>query len=202
MRNLMNLAKMLGAALLVPSLGLAHHVSDGAVPKNFTEGLLSGLAHPVIGPDHLAFIIALGLVAAMIKKPLWLPLLFVGGTLAGCIVHLYSVDLPMVEPMIASSVILFGAVLALKLTNESNGGVWLAAGLLAGVFHGYAYGESIIGSVDSALFAYLLGFAAIQFLVAHSVARIADSVPVIREHAGKIGLALSAIGGYFLVGAL
>lgn len=31
---------------------------------NFFEGFLSGLVHPVIGLDHLAFVIAIGLIAA------------------------------------------------------------------------------------------------------------------------------------------
>ena len=36
----------------------AHHAMDGQMPTSFAQGLLSGLAHPVIGPDHLAFIIS------------------------------------------------------------------------------------------------------------------------------------------------
>jgi len=40
----------------------AHHTMGGGMPSNFFEGFMSGLAHPVIGVDHLAFIVALGLV--------------------------------------------------------------------------------------------------------------------------------------------
>lgn len=179
----------------------AHHVSDGALPSTFTEGMLSGLAHPVIGPDHLAFMIGLGLVAYLVKKPIQLPLLFVGGTLAGCFLHLYSFDLPLLEPIIASTVLLFGALVGFKLVG-AGGMLWLPAAIIAGVFHGYAYAESIIGAVNSALTAYLIGFALIQFAVAHVVARLATAVPVLRDHISKLGFALAAVGGYFLVNAI
>ena len=36
---------------------------DGELPASLGQGLLSGLAHPVIGLDHLAFIVAAGLIA-------------------------------------------------------------------------------------------------------------------------------------------
>lgn len=180
---------------------MAHHVNDMQLPRTFTEGLLSGLAHPVIGPDHLAFIIALGLVAYMIKKPVQLPLFFVGGTLAGCFAHMAGIDLPMVEPMIASSVVLVGALIALKSVGEGSK-LWLPAALIAGAIHGYAYGESIIGSVTSALTAYLIGFAVVQFVVATAIASLAAAVPAIRVHSAKIGVVLSAIGGYLLFNAI
>ena len=32
----------------------AHHVMGGRMPATFTEGILSGLGHPIIGLDHLA----------------------------------------------------------------------------------------------------------------------------------------------------
>lgn len=180
---------------------MAHHVNDMQLPRTFSEGLLSGLAHPVIGPDHLAFIVALGLVAYMIKKPVQLPLFFVGGTLAGCFAHMAGIDLPMVEPMVASSVVLIGALITLNAANERSM-IWLPAALVAGAFHGYAYGESIIGSVTSALTAYLIGFAVVQLVVATSVARLTAAVPAIRAHTAKIGIVLSAIGGYFLFNAI
>ena len=39
----------------------AHHPMGGATPANFSQGFLSGLAHPIIGLDHLVFVIAIGL---------------------------------------------------------------------------------------------------------------------------------------------
>lgn len=48
------------ALLLTLAPASAHHVMDGQLPSTFAQGLLSGLGHPVIGPDHLAFLIAVG----------------------------------------------------------------------------------------------------------------------------------------------
>ena len=55
----------------------AHHVMGGMSPSTLFEGLLSGLAHPVIEMDHLAFVIALGLAAAFTSDGLRLVGLFV-----------------------------------------------------------------------------------------------------------------------------
>src|SRR5438552_688041 len=43
-------------AVLAATPAFAHHVMGGRTPATFMEGLLSGLAHPLIGPDHLAFL--------------------------------------------------------------------------------------------------------------------------------------------------
>lgn len=73
------------AALFASLLALpvwAHHPMDGAVPTSAWEGLLSGLAHPVLGLDHLAFLIAAALLAAWSGVSRWrgasLVLAFVG----------------------------------------------------------------------------------------------------------------------------
>ena len=42
---------------------LAHHPFGGETPRTIAEGLLSGLGHPVIGLDHLAFTVAIGTIA-------------------------------------------------------------------------------------------------------------------------------------------
>ena len=44
----------------------AHHAIGGRIPSNGWEGLLSGLAHPVLGLDHFAFVVAVGLIAAVL----------------------------------------------------------------------------------------------------------------------------------------
>ncbi|VEP17320.1 hypothetical protein H1P_590012 [Hyella patelloides LEGE 07179] len=47
---------------------LAHHPFDGRTPASFVEGFLSGLGHPIVGLDHFAFVIAVGLLAVFRKK--------------------------------------------------------------------------------------------------------------------------------------
>jgi urease accessory protein len=143
---------------------LAHHPTGGKLPANFAEGFLSGLAHPVIGIDHLVFIIAIGLLAALSnlsnKLGIMIPASFVTATALGAGIHLQRINLPAPELIISSSVLAIGIFLA----RESRTNLWLLIGLaaIAGIFHGYAYGESIVGAETSALGAYLLGFCLIQ----------------------------------------
>ena len=69
----------------------AHHVMGGQLPQSFGQGLLSGVGHPVIGVDHFAFVVAVGITAALAGRLWGLTLSFVAGTLAGCLVHLAGV---------------------------------------------------------------------------------------------------------------
>jgi len=39
----------------------------GKTPSTFADGILSGLGHPIIGPDHLAFLIALVLAIVLLR---------------------------------------------------------------------------------------------------------------------------------------
>ncbi len=48
----------------------------GQTPDNFWNGFLSGLAHPIIGLDHLAFVVASGLIAVGMEQGLLIPLAF------------------------------------------------------------------------------------------------------------------------------
>ena len=58
---------------------------------------MSGMGHPVIGIDHLAFVIAAGLVAALMRRGVLVPIVFVLGSLAGTGIHLQALDLPAPE---------------------------------------------------------------------------------------------------------
>lgn len=143
----------------------AHHPFGNETPSNFFEGFLSGLGHPVIGLDHLTFVVAVGLMAALKgNRGIFIPLSFIFATLVGTGVHLLSLNLPLTEIIISASVLIFGILLALKQSPS----IMLLIGLtiLAGVFHGYAYGEAIIGAEMTPLVSYLSGFALIQFIIA------------------------------------
>jgi urease accessory protein len=152
----------------------AHHPSGGEVSITFLEGFLSGLGHPVIGLDHLVFVISVGLLASTVARGFWIPIAFVLTALAGTGLHLMLVDLPMVEIIISASVLVSGILLA-RLEKPNAAIIAVLAGV-AGLFHGYAYGEAIIGATAVPLTAYLLGFTFIQATIALSAYKVAMTV--------------------------
>lgn len=165
----------LGAVLLTSSRAYAHHAMGGRMPATFEQGLLSGLAHPVIGPDHLLTLIAVGLLSLLVARGRVLGALFVSSSALGAGVHLLRVSVPFAESAVALSVVLFGALLATLAGAKSRAILLPALGAtLAGLLHGYAYGESIVGAEASPLGAYFLGFTLIQ-LVLFALSRWAGS---------------------------
>lgn len=154
--------------LIITPPAIAHHPTGKQIPNNFTEGFLSGLGHPVIGIDHLVFLIGIGLLAAIGSKlGVIIPMAFTIATAFGTGIHLQSVDLPVPELIISASVLLIGIFLAKA--NQNNLVLVAIVSAIAGIFHGYAYGESIVGAEPMALGAYLLGFCAIQLGISAAV---------------------------------
>ena len=142
----------------------AHHPLNGATPSNLFEGLMSGLAHPIIGVDHFAFVVAAGLLAASYRQG-WMSLVaFVLAAMLGTGLHVAEVDIPGVEFLISGSILLFGILLARK--QLLGNGVIVALAAIAGIFHGYAYGEAIVGAGMTPLAAYLAGFTITQLVIA------------------------------------
>jgi urease accessory protein len=152
------------AIALASTPAFAHHVDGRMLPQTPIEGLLSGLGHPIIGWDHLAFVIGIGLLAARWERG-WVAIVaFVLATLAGCLVHVARVNVPGVE--IAIGLSLIALALALLLGTQSRLHA-IAVGLaVAGLVHGYAYGESIVGAETTPLVYYLAGFTAVQAAIA------------------------------------
>lgn len=185
---------------------MAHHPFGGETPSNFVQGLLSGMGHPVIGVDHLAFVIASGLVAAGLVGGALIPIAFVLATVAGTGIHLFEIDLPIPELVISASVILFGVLLASRGKNSASHTAPIAAiAALAGIFHGYAYGEAIVGAQMGPLFAYLVGFAIVQlgisaaaYAIGSAIIKTSSRIPVMRF----LGLAIGAVGAVFLASSL
>jgi urease accessory protein len=146
---------------------LAHHPMGGATPSTFAQGLFSGIAHPMIGPDHFAAIVALGLLAATKPKGLLIPLAFILAAMVGTGVHLMQWQLPVVELLVSGSILLFGLLLAMKHSPKTLTLVVLSAA--AGVYHGFVYGEAIFGAEATPLIAYLVGFTLSQLAVGGGV---------------------------------
>jgi len=154
--------------LVAANPALAHHAMGGDTPDTLIAGFISGLAHPVIGLDHLAFVIAMGLASAFTSRMALAPLAFAGMTVFGCVLFLDGLELPLAEIVITGSIVLLGALVlsGRALPFAAYAGLFAVAGL----FHGWAYGESIIGAEPTPLIAYLAGFALVQYAIAFAVA--------------------------------
>ncbi len=186
------------ASIATPAM--AHHPMGGAIPRTAFEGFMSGLAHPVIGIDHLAFVVAIGLIAATRRQGFWLPIAVVLASMIGTGLHLQGYSLPNAELLIAGSVLGFGLLLARGV--QLNLGVILGLGSIAGLFHGYAYGEAIFGAESTPLTSYLVGFSAVQLLISTAAFWIAKFITIEAETSDLIlkrelksaGLVLMGIG--------
>ena len=203
------LAVALCASLIIlgmASEALAHHPFGGQTPQNFFEGFLSGLGHPVIGLDHFAFVVAIGLIAADIEGGLLIPISFAIATMAGTGIHLAAIDIPLLEMAIAFSVLAFGVMVALR--QKLNAPTLAIIAAIAGIFHGYAYGEAIVGAEMTPLIAYLAGFALIQMAIAIGAMYLAKfATRKLQEQSSLslvqgLGWAIGGIGFAFLSQAI
>ena len=184
-------------AVLIPGAALAHHPMGGATPATIWQGLASGVGHPVIGFDHLAFIVGMAMLALLSKAPRVMPVAFVAACVVGTLIHLQAVTLPAAELVIAASVVLVGV---LGLAGARLPAVAAAALFaVAGVFHGYAYGEAVVGAEASPIIAYLIGFAATQCAIAWGLQLLAErSVRMAEWIKAGAGIAVG-VGAAFLV---
>lgn len=179
-----------GLGLVAAGPALAHHPMGGETPQTLVQGLLSGLAHPVIGPDHLAFVIGVGVLSAFVPRGWILPAIFLIAGAFGATLHLGGLGLPAGETLVAVSVLLMAAAVYLR----DRGPLAMFAGLCGagGLVHGYALAESIIGAEASPLVAYFAGLVAVQFAlslgVREAVRRLSDAQPIV---AGRAALAAS-----------
>jgi urease accessory protein len=194
------LAAAVALLTLAADLAAAHHPMGGKLPATMAQGFLSGIGHPIIGLDHLAAVLAVGCIAAWYRTGPALAIGFVVAMIAGVALHLGKADVPASEILVALSVIALGAALVLR--KVMHPGLALALFVIAGLLHGYALGESIVGAEPTPLAAYLIGLAAIQATIALGamvlVRRVAhpawgDVAPVRLVGAGIVGVGLATL---------
>jgi urease accessory protein len=173
----------------------------GVTPTNFMEGFLSGIGHPVIGIDHLAFIIAIGIAAAFVSGGIGIIAGFIAASSLGVLAHVIELNVPLVEVLVAASVIVAGSALAIGLTSARAG--WLLLAVIAGLFHGYAFGETVVGAERTVIGAYLIGLAIIMAAIATTAMLVSRKLFVTAE-TSPMGLraaggALAVLGLFLLV---
>jgi urease accessory protein len=139
----------IGAVVLAAAPASAHHLMElfHQTTPTLLSGFLSGIGHPLLGPDHLLFLLALGLVGLQ-QSGRWMVTLLATG-LAATALGLVWPGLPGAEVLVALSLVVVGLVLCARLPRP----------LLVPAFalHGYVLSASVIGWESTPLAGYLLG---------------------------------------------
>jgi urease accessory protein len=124
------------AIAFVPTAALAHTGIGG-------HSFVHGFAHPLGGLDHVLAMVTVGVFAWQLGgRALWLlPATFVLVMAAGGALGVGGATLPLVEFAIAASVIVLGAIVALRIRTPAA----IAMGIvgLFAVFHGHAHGSDM-----------------------------------------------------------
>ena len=173
------------------------------MPTTILEGLQSGLTHPVVGLDHLAFILVLGVVAALMRAGIPLILAFIATAAIGTYIRAVNFDFPFVEQLVALSVVVAGLLVALGLGAKQP--IWLLFAAVAGLLHGYAFGETVLGADGPVIAAYMVGVAVVCSVIALGVMLLASKVLALSDARwGPLRLAgaLVAILGIYLFAQL
>ena len=145
----------LSLLVLLPQIASAHPGHDG--DHDFEWGFSAGVTHPLTGVDHLLAMVAVGLWAAQLggRARYAVPAAFVGAMAIGAALTRFGVALPIIEPLVAASVVALGLLIAIKIRVPAAVGAIIAAGFA--LFHGAAH-ASEFQSTTNGMGAYAAGF--------------------------------------------
>jgi len=147
------LIMLLGFALVLafPAVPVLAHSGEG-----YGGGFIAGFTHPILGWDHIAAMVAVGLWGAFMGAPaIWiLPIVFPLVMAFGAVAGIVGIPLPAVETGIALSAVVLGLMIVFAIRPR----IWLAAVIVGAfaIFHGYAHGTELPTTVNA--FAYAVGF--------------------------------------------
>ena len=161
--NVLSKTSSLLRAGVVTSLGLvavslfspahAHHPfgMGDSTDLSALQGLLSGIGHPLLGPDHLLFLLAIAFIGLQRPRAWVLPLLAagLGGSVLSQVIPLSDAVAPWAEALVSLSLAVEG-LMALTVASTS----WLLP--LVGL-HGFLLGSTIVGAEPTPLLTYFLG---------------------------------------------
>ncbi len=178
----------------------------GAVSAHTAEaaggGFVTGLLHPILGWDHVAAMVAVGLWGAFLGAPaIWLlPVTFPLVMAVGGALGVAGVPIPAIETGIAAS----GLVMGLAILMAFRPPLVLAAVVVAffAIFHGHAHGTEMPGAASPLAYAagFVIGTGLLHLagIALGLLARFESGVVAIRAMGAVIALA----GLGFLTGTL
>ncbi len=110
----------------------------------------------------------------------------------------------MVEALVATSVIVAGILVAYGRAAHKPG--WLVLIAVAGLFHGYAFAEAVLGGERVVIGAYLVGIAIIASTIATGIMlftrHFIEPMPVAAIRYRTAGIMLGCVGAVMLAGSL
>ena len=139
------------SSLMISEPAFAHVSEEG-----LKGGFISGYIHPLLGWDHVAAMVAVGIWGAFLgHRAIWiLPIVFPFIMVIGGILGMVGVPVPFIVPGIALSSIIIGLAIAFKWRAP----LWIASIIVGSfaIYHGYAHGQNLPAASNPIAFA--LGF--------------------------------------------
>ncbi|MFZ5637345.1 MAG: HupE/UreJ family protein [Pseudomonadota bacterium] len=177
--------------------GAFAHTADSA------QGFLTGLLHPVFGPDHFLAMLSVGIVSAQLgRRYVWIvPAVFVTAMIVGAVFGIYGHEWPATELGIALSVLVLGIAIMLVRDDRYRWPIMLVTALF-GSLHGHAHGLEMPGAADPVFYAggFLTGTTAIHILgvaIGHGMTVRGALTRYLRI----LGCAIAIVGVVFVAGS-
>jgi urease accessory protein len=143
------LALLAACMASVSTTAQAHTGALSDAAAGHSHAFFSGLLHPLSGADHLAAMLAVGLWSALTARRMWVaPLAFANLLLAGALMGMAGISLPLVEPTVASSLLVLGLLVGSRMALPAGTAAALVGGFA--LFHGLAHGTELAGSHNMA----------------------------------------------------
>jgi urease accessory protein len=183
---------------MMPTVALAHTGVGG------TAGFSHGFMHPLTGIDHVLAMMMVGVFAWQLGgRALWLvPITFVLIMAVGGTLGVAGIGVPLVEAGIALSVIVLGAIVALRL--KAPVAIAMAVVGLFAMFHGHGHGSEM--PENTAGMAYGLGFMIATALLHLGGIAIGFLIGRIGDERGPVFVratgAVAAVAGLAILGGL
>jgi len=183
-------------ALLLPGLALAHIGADAGIHHG--SAFIEGLTHPFTGLDHMAAMVAVGLWSVLATRHVWvMPIAFAALLLVGGLIGFTGAAIPVVEPMIAASMLVLGLLIAGRARLPLAAGAALVGAFA--VFHGVAHGGELPAAQATAALTGMVIGTMVLHIAGMGLGAFVQSRNVWISRA--LGGGIAVLGTGFLVGA-